>query len=343
MEPVDDQRPDAPLVSVVIPVHNAERYLAECLDSVLAQTLTEIEVIAVDDASNDTSPDVLARYAASDARVRVITQARNRGVSAACNAGIDAARGAFLAFVDADDSVDPSLLSDLHRAAVDLAVEVLACGIKVVDADGRVLEVVDFPLEPDLRHEPDAVREALHGAFAAKMLWYPFRSLYARRLIAEHGLRFDEGIRKGEDSLFNLQALYFARGVACVRSAPYHYRKHPGSATARPLASESANITRLGDQVIAFYRSHGFDSRADADFHAQVLRSDLPTALVRLRNHPSLASEARALLSSPTVREALQRQSLGRIGVPAPVLLLLWMCRLGWWPVVWALLRWGPR
>lgn len=330
MEHVADQPPNVPLVSVVIPVHNAERYLAECLDSVLAQTLAAIEVIVVDDASSDASPEVLARRAAVDARVRVITQARNQGVSAARNAGIDAARGAYLAFVDADDSVDPTMLDDLHRAAVNLGVEVLACGIKVVDADGGVLEVVDFPLESGVRHEASVMREALHGAFATKMLWYPFRSLYARRLIAEYGLCFDEGIRKGEDSLFNLQALYFAQGVACVRSAPYHYRKHPGSATARPLASESANITRLGEQVIDFYRGHSFDSRADADFYAQVLRSDLPTALVRLRGHPSLASEAEALLSSATVRDAFSRQSLTRLGVPPRVLGLLLLCRLGW-------------
>lgn len=330
MDPVADPRPDVPLVSVVIPVHNAEHYLAQCLDSVLAQKLTEIEVIAVDDASSDTSPDVLSRYVAADARVRVITQARNRGVSAARNAGIDAARGAFLAFVDADDLVDPTMLDDLHRAAVDLGVEVLACGIKVVDADGRVLEVVDFPLEPGLRHEPDAVREALHSAFAAKMLWYPVRSLYARRLIAEHGLRFDEGIRKGEDSLFNLQALYFARGVACVRSAPYHYRKHPGSATARPLASESANIERMGQQVIAFYRRHGFDSRADADFYAQVLRSDLPTALTRLRGQTSLPSEIRELLATSTVQTALDHEDIARLSVPLRVAAILWLCKRHW-------------
>lgn len=325
-----EQRSDPPLVSVIIPVHNAERYLTQCLDSVLAQTLAEIEVIVVDDASSDASPEVLARYAAVDARVRIITQSRNQGVSAARNAGIAAARGAFLAFVDADDLVDPTMFDALHGAAVDLGVEVLACGIRVVDPEGRVLAVVDFPLECGVRHEPASMREALHGAFAARMLWYPFRSLYARRLIAEHGLRFDEGIRKGEDSLFNLQALYFGRGVACVRIAPYQYRKHPGSATARPLASESANIERLGEQVIAFYRSHGFDSRADADFYAQVLRSDLPTALVRLRGQPSLASEARAMLSSPTVRQAFRSQSLVRLGVPLRVLGLLLLCRLGW-------------
>lgn len=315
---------------MVIPVHNAERYLSQCLESVQAQTLASIEVIVVDDASTDATPGVLARCGAADPRLRVITQSQNRGVSAARNAGIAAARGTYLAFVDADDFVDPTMFEDLHRAAVEGGVEVLACGIRVVDPDGRELEVVDFPLDAGVRHESAAMSEVLHRAFAAKVLWYPFRSLYARRLFDEHDLRFDEGIRKGEDSLFNLQALYFARGVASVRNSPYHYRKHPGSATARPLASESANITRLGEQVIAFYRRHGFDSRADLDFYAQVLRSDLPTALVRLRGHPSLASEARALLSARPVRQAFRSQSLARVGVPPRVLGLLVLCRLGW-------------
>lgn len=319
----DGPQQGSPLVSVIIPVHNAETYLEQCLDSVLGQTLRDLEVIAVDDASGDSSPGILARYGSSDERMRVITFATNRGVSAARNAGLAAAEGRFVAFVDADDEVDTSMLEVLAASARRLDVDIVACGITVVDPGGAVIATEDFPLAAERRYGPSDMREALHGAWGAKLLWYPFRSLYSHKLISVHGLRFDEGVRKGEDSLFNLQALFHARATACVRAAPYHYRKHPSSATAKPLASESDNLERLGQRVIAFYRDHDFDHRAYADFYEQVLRSDLPTALVRLRRHPQMASEVRALLSTSTTRMALRSVRISGLGAPRSVALLL--------------------
>lgn len=328
-----------PLVSVTIPVHNAERYLAQCLDSVLAQTLTDIEVIVVDDASTDSSPQILARYAADDPRLRVITRQQNQGVSAARNIGMDASDGRFIAFVDADDYLDPTMFDELYRAAELLGVDVVSCGIEVVDSYGQHIATADFPLDADVRHEPTAMKVALHRAFETKMLWYPFRSLYSRTLLDEHQVRFDGGIRKGEDSLFNLQVLFFADGFGCIREAPYHYRKHSGSATAKPLASEAGNIERMGEQVIAFYLDNGFGPRALDDYYSHVLRSDLPTALVRLRGQESMPHQVSELLESPTVRAAFHQQSLLRLRAPLRVTGLLVLVRMSWAAALRFLLR----
>ncbi|MCO5312201.1 MAG: glycosyltransferase [Microthrixaceae bacterium] len=325
-----DTAGQAPLISVIIPAYNAERYLPQCLDSVLAQTLRSFEVIIVDDASTDRTAEILSRYRSADERVRLVSNPQNLGVAPTRNHGIDAARGDYLAFVDADDYVEPTMLEDLHRAAIRLDAEVVACGIRLVDPTGRELEVVEFPLPGDLRQDRSAVREVLHGAFGTKMLWYHVRNLYARPLIEDQHLRFDDGIRKGEDSLFNLHALCFADGVACIRRTLYSYRKHASSATANPLASECANIERLGQQVTALYKAQGFDARAYADFYGQVLRSDLPTALVRLRGHATQLSQTRELISANTVRQAFKNQSVVRLDAPARVKLLLILSRLRW-------------
>ena len=93
-----------PKVSVVIPVYNVEKYLGECLDSVLRQTLNEIEIICVDDGSTDGSAAILQKYAAADPRIRLISQA-NAGLSAARNAGMDAATGKYIYFLDSDDYI----------------------------------------------------------------------------------------------------------------------------------------------------------------------------------------------------------------------------------------------
>ena len=99
-----------PIISVIIPVYNAEQYLRQCLDSALSQTLTEIEILCIDDASTDSSPGILAEYAKRDNRVKVITNGTNLKADASRNLAIDAARGEFICFIDSDDFLpDPGM------------------------------------------------------------------------------------------------------------------------------------------------------------------------------------------------------------------------------------------
>ena len=98
-----------PKVSVIIPVYNVEKYLGPCLDSILGQTLNNIEVICVDDGSTDRSLDILREYEKRDARVKVLTQP-NTNAGAARNKGIQQARGEYLSFLDSDDHFDPTML-----------------------------------------------------------------------------------------------------------------------------------------------------------------------------------------------------------------------------------------
>ena len=107
-----------PVISVLLPVYNAERYLRECLDSILSQTMREFEVICVDDASTDGSTAILAEYAKRDDRVRVVTNSENRRSGASRNQALDAARGEFLCFVDNDDRLPER---DMFASLADLA------------------------------------------------------------------------------------------------------------------------------------------------------------------------------------------------------------------------------
>ena len=103
-------------VSVIVPVYNAEKYLAQCLDSILAQTLREIEVICVDDGSTDSSGKILDQYAMQDKRVKVLHR-ENRGYGAAMNAGLDTAAGEYVGIVESDDSILPEMYRTLYEAA----------------------------------------------------------------------------------------------------------------------------------------------------------------------------------------------------------------------------------
>lgn len=108
-----------PKVSVIIPVYNTEKYLRKCLDSVCNQTLSDIEIICVNDCSPDNSLEILNEYAQKDNRIKVINFEENKGVSIARNTGIDSATGEFIGFVDADDFVDLDFYEKLYNKATE--------------------------------------------------------------------------------------------------------------------------------------------------------------------------------------------------------------------------------
>lgn len=123
-----------PKVSVIIPVYNVEAYLRQCLDSVVNQTLKEIEIICIDDGSTDGSAAILQEYAAKDERIKILTQV-NSGAGAARNVGLAQASGVWLSFLDADDEFAPSMLSDMVDAGEQGGADVVAC---TMENDGDI-------------------------------------------------------------------------------------------------------------------------------------------------------------------------------------------------------------
>ena len=122
-----------PKVSVITPVYNVETYLRQCLDSVLNQTLRDIEIICVDDGSTDGSAAILEEYAAKDSRIKVVKQ-ENAGAGAARNAGLSVAKGEWLSILDADDEFSPNMLSEMVEAGERNSADVVACTM-VKDGD----------------------------------------------------------------------------------------------------------------------------------------------------------------------------------------------------------------
>lgn len=210
----------APFVSVIIPVCNAEKHLRECLDSVVSQTLRDIEIICVDDGSTDSSPAVLAEYAARDSRVRVLTQ-ENAGVGPARNAGIRAARGEFVAFLDPDDLLpDASVYEALYFYAKENRVRVCGGGVCSLANDGK-------------RYFPDAswganVDQAFPREgfmrFADWQFDYGFyRYIFERALLLDDEIFFPPYIRY-QDPPFCARALEAAGTFYAIRRPTYVFR-----------------------------------------------------------------------------------------------------------------------
>ena len=121
-----------PEISVIVPVYNVAQYLPACLDSILAQTFRDFELILIEDGSTDGSREIAEAYAAKDARVRLVKHRGNHGVTAAHNLGLELSRGTYVNFVDSDDIVRAEYLEVLHRAAAETGADVVQAGFQEV-------------------------------------------------------------------------------------------------------------------------------------------------------------------------------------------------------------------
>lgn len=216
--------------SIVIPVYNSARYLEGCLASALGQTRGDIEVICVDNGSTDESPDILARMAAHDERLVVLSEQRP-GVSCARNTGMARARGDYLLFMDSDDTVEPTLVERALSAAEERDAQLVIYSLDECYEEPRV----SFPW-PRCPHE-----ECYASAFATRDLDFPamfavtpnvWRIAFKASYIKDLDLVYPEELRSSEDLVFVYRAMLPATRVTLVPEVLYHYRKdNAGSLT----------------------------------------------------------------------------------------------------------------
>ncbi len=219
---------NAPLVSVIIPVFNAEPYLEQCILSVLAQTLQDIEVIAVNDGSTDDSGAILDRIAAADGRLRVFHRT-NHGVSSARNFGLNNARGAFIGFVDADDWIEPEMLGQMYETVMHTQSDWVVCNVSIHEADGTTRN--RLPFEDQTIDVPTCRPELLRRFMRFNFDYANWNKLYKAEIIHQNKIRFDETMFLWEDLLFNLTYLLWSEKAVLIDKAFYHYRVQPASIT----------------------------------------------------------------------------------------------------------------
>lgn len=203
------------MISVIIPVYNAESTLRRCIDSVLAQSYKDIEIIIVDDGSTDASGPVCDEYAQRDSRVRVLHQ-ENCGVSAARNAGLELAKGEWVAFCDSDDSVNASWIEKMVEASSSAGLVI--GGYKKYLPDASV-EYVTMG-RTRIYTEPDDFLEDCLNAHVLKFIW---NKLFYKKIIDKYNIRFDETFKVFEDEYFVLEFVERVHEVICIPDCGYNY------------------------------------------------------------------------------------------------------------------------
>ncbi len=210
-----------PLVSILVPVYNIADYLAECLDSLLSQTLREIEIICVNDGSTDNSLEILEQYAKRDPRI-VIVNKENGGLPSARNAGIDAARGIYGGFVDGDDVVDERMFEKLYVKAKKVHADMVVCGAECYPTDKEPPRWLREALSPqDNVFKGPSLSIFFNEIGSKPFLW---RNFVKRNLIEDNHLRLDETIVVGEDLAFQAKLYTHASKIAFMSDKFYKYR-----------------------------------------------------------------------------------------------------------------------
>lgn len=223
----------SPSISVIVPIYNTAKYLAECVDSILNQDLREIEIILVDDGSTDDCPMICDHYAALDSRIMAIHKP-NGGLSSARNAGLDNAHGKYISFVDSDDRIENHMLSEMLNLAEAETADVIACSLTRFEGE-KILGKIS---PPNKRHnvvysgdEFKIVVAALLGKFHFSKRWrnrYVCNKLFRRDIIKN--TRF-ENIALCEDAVFLFESYRFVKKYIETPKALYFYRKTTTSIT----------------------------------------------------------------------------------------------------------------
>lgn len=189
------------LVSVIVPVYNREKYLSDCLESILSQTLSDIEVVVIDDGSTDASLNIIRKFSEFDNRLKVITQ-KHSGASCARNTGIANSTGEYIMFVDSDDTIEPDYIEKIYRKAKSLDCDLVVCSDKPIDLYNK--NGCSFGLAPS--------ELFLKNDFLQK----------------NPDIRFPNDVIVGEDTFFSFFILNRAKTLGFHFTDSYKYRQHEG-------------------------------------------------------------------------------------------------------------------
>lgn len=248
-----------PLVSIVVPVYNVEKYLNRCIQSILHQTLKDIEIILVDDKSPDNCPKLCDEFAHQDCRVRVIHKEKNEGLGMACNSGIEAAKGEYIAFCDSDDWVDPDFYETLYRTAKEYQADMVFSGIQRINENGKItpmnepkeLQVINTHAEilaysMDMIANSPSKRKERDIAMSAKIV------LYRLENITKNHLRFESERRMiSEDLIWNLDNIAKSSCIATVPETFYYYFCNEKSITSTLRNDRFRCYKELSEELIS--------------------------------------------------------------------------------------------
>lgn len=236
-----------PLVSIIVPVYNAEKYLKRCVDSILSQDYPYFELLLMDDGSTDASGDICDAYGQKDGRVRVVHK-ENTGVSDTRNRALDLAKGTYIQFLDSDDWIVPEATRLLVGSMEQYQCDMVISDFYRVSGD-RLAQKGDIEEDKVMTRQEFAACMIENPAdFYYGVLW---NKLYRRSIIEEHRIRMDVSISWCEDFLFNLEYIRHASSFYALQVPVYYYLKRKGSLATQGMSIN--NTMRMKINIFEYY------------------------------------------------------------------------------------------
>lgn len=264
-------------VSVIVPVYNTERYLKRCLDSLIHQTLKELEVIAVDDGSTDHSYELLMEYEANyPDRIKVYSKG-NGGQATARNLGILKSTGKYIGFVDSDDSVDAKMFETMFRTAEQNQCDMVECHYHYLCEEGK--RTREYRTRGAIRQYKDQ-KDMFINAQAS-----PCNKLFRRGVILHEGVDFPEGFIY-EDTGFYLKTIPYIRKEYFLDQQFYYYYLRSSSTMNANRSRKVGNIFPVLQNVLDFYRSHDFYTTYEKELEYFCVKILLCSSLSRIGRVP---------------------------------------------------------
>ncbi len=277
---------DKPIISVIVPVYNVEKYIHKCIDSILAQDFQETEIIIVDDGSTDSSGSIVDEYANQFPEKIIVLHQENCGQGEARNKGIEIARGDYIIFVDSDDYLEKNALTILFNEINDSNSEIAVCGIRRVDEMGNYLSSeidTGFPL-----HTCINIKEC-KGVVAISPS--PCNKLIKKTLFTENRITFPSKVWY-EDFRTIPKVLAFAKTISFTDECLYNYFQRPGSTMRNSNTERNHEIIDAMEDLMSFFKSKNLLDVYASELEFMAIRSVLWDSTVRIlkntRKHPVL-------------------------------------------------------
>lgn len=266
------------LVSIIVPVYNAEDMLPRCLNAILTQTFTHFELVLVDDGSTDQSLDVCKEFKKKDHRIRIMTQ-ENSGPSAARNKGMEHAKGRFVTFIDADDYVDPEFLESFFLLEKNPIQSVVIQGYHRTFFDDRT--EANIPMLK--KYDSSEFSELFQDLILIRKYPFIWCKMFCMDTIRKQNLQFDKEIKFGEDLIFFLNYVKFANAIFTINKSCYHYIYASMSLTSAlyPYHSEVKRLNVVRELLSKLTQKFNFSSELQ-QFHQQYMNRYLHRAISAL-------------------------------------------------------------
>ena len=217
-------------ISIIIPVYNAEKYIKQCLNSIITQTIHDIEIICIDDCSTDNSLKILKEYALKDNRIKIIEQKVNQGQGVGRNEAIKITEGEYIGFVDPDDWIEPNMYKEMYNKAKEFDTDIVTCNIERFFENSSQVDHIDTikkisKIDKTIKSGVVFNFKKTEKEFLARTNNFAWCRIYRRELVTKYDIRFAP-IRTGEDKLFCCLAKLLADKIIHIDKEFYHYRAH---------------------------------------------------------------------------------------------------------------------